>query len=191
MVSQFCSSRLLLVLIALVGLLLDGCSATVVVVAPPGNMSYTDRPALFGPRVSEDGLLGILIPIVSFNESNLLGCSDMKVTPMETDWIALVQRGDCEFLQKVRVLFERTLHCHVPLFFRLLFIFIIFFSLFFFYHLFSFFLFSFYLFFGFSFFGVTITFIGPNHAACWGEGSDCGRQQKWKLDCHGRHSRHE
>jgi len=54
-------------------------SASVVVIM--SNDSYSDRPAAFGPRLNSTGIIGTLIPIVAFNESNLLGCDDMAVYP--------------------------------------------------------------------------------------------------------------
>jgi len=58
--------------------------------------------ASFGPRVNESGIRGILIPMVFFNASNFLACDDMEDYPQTPNWIALVQRGDCPFIDKVR-----------------------------------------------------------------------------------------
>ncbi|KAG0165945.1 hypothetical protein DFQ30_007766 [Apophysomyces sp. BC1015] len=58
------------------------------------NESYVDRLAAFGPR-AENGLLGFLA-----EPADPRGCS--IVEPPCSDWVALVQRGGCSFITKVR-----------------------------------------------------------------------------------------
>jgi len=91
--------------------------------------SFLSRPASFGPHVvDEPGLPGYLIPVSSFSSTcfspsdlvqdpdwyhkNNTGCPPLCIDPakpkpevvplMRENWIALVQRGDCQFLSKVR-----------------------------------------------------------------------------------------
>lgn len=81
------------------------------------------RSAAFGPRVTQaPGLLGYVLPLSSFtypcpSNSTMLpvdddgpenwGCPELCVIddsrkPDKETWIALVQRGDCSFVDKVR-----------------------------------------------------------------------------------------
>ncbi|KAI9490110.1 hypothetical protein BDB00DRAFT_769404, partial [Zychaea mexicana] len=66
------------------------------------NMTYADHAAAFGPRLSEKGKLGFLIE----PEQDPTGCSPVVVEKppflQEDSWIALVRRGDCSFITKVR-----------------------------------------------------------------------------------------
>lgn len=56
-----------------------------------------DRIAAFGPRLTEEGLFGHLIAVESpYNH----GCDIVK--PSHDNWIALIERGNCTFIQKVR-----------------------------------------------------------------------------------------
>ena len=80
-------------------------------------VSFISRPAAFGAELVQP-LLGYVIPLSSFTapcSSNLsaaepppnLGCPPLCISgPHEPDrgdtWIALVQRGECEFVSKVR-----------------------------------------------------------------------------------------
>ncbi|KAF8895605.1 hypothetical protein BD779DRAFT_1609113 [Infundibulicybe gibba] len=77
-------------------------------------LSFPSRPAAFGAEIV-DPILGYIIPLSSFTvpcvrESTTYpppnpGCPDLCLSgpsrPSET-WIALVQRGQCEFVKKVR-----------------------------------------------------------------------------------------
>lgn len=99
------------------------------ILVPSANQSYFTRPASFGPsRVVDEGLWGTLMPIQTFLDTNnnhgciheALGASLrdnmhweklMKQTIIGTrknkhppsDWIALMERGECSFEQKVRL----------------------------------------------------------------------------------------
>ena len=83
--------------------------------SPP--LSFASRPAAFGAELAEP-LLGYVIPLNSFtvpcsdnssgvNLSPNLGCPTLCVSgpyePERTEtWIALIQRGKCQFVDKVR-----------------------------------------------------------------------------------------
>ncbi|KAJ3187784.1 hypothetical protein HDU85_006177 [Gaertneriomyces sp. JEL0708] len=68
------------------------------------NASCQDRLAAFGPPVSENGTLGFLTAASNLNAfGSVAGC--IPVTPPSTsNWIALVQRGECAFVEKVRAM---------------------------------------------------------------------------------------
>ena len=98
------------------------------ILVPSADVSYRTKPAGFGPdRVDEDGLWGTLIPIQiyldsgentgcveestsgtlreeGFAKESLLQTVMQKRTKKQppSDWIALVERGQCTFEQKVR-----------------------------------------------------------------------------------------
>lgn len=94
-----------------------GAESTVSVVDRSPAVSFASRPAAFGAELT-DPLLGYIIPLSAFtipcskNTSDVdispnLGCPDLCVNgphePEPTEsWIALVQRGKCEFVNKVR-----------------------------------------------------------------------------------------
>lgn len=91
--------------------------STVSVVDRSPPLTFASRQAAFGEQLS-DPLLGYVIPLSSFtapcvgNSSDAtrnpnLGCPTLCVTgPYEPErketWIALVQRGKCQFVDKVR-----------------------------------------------------------------------------------------
>ncbi|KAJ7437817.1 hypothetical protein B0H11DRAFT_1753366 [Mycena galericulata] len=94
-----------------------GAESTVSIVDRSPVLSFASRPAAFGAEII-DPILGYVIPLSSFtvpcessfNASMLpenRGCprlcisGEHKPDPSET-WIALVQRGGCEFVKKVR-----------------------------------------------------------------------------------------
>jgi len=91
-----------------------GTESTVSVVDHTPIVSFPSRPAAFGAEIN-DPLLGYVISLSSFtvqcsgNRTNLIppnsGCPDLCISgpdqPTEP-WIALVQRGKCEFVKKVR-----------------------------------------------------------------------------------------
>ncbi|KAF8903103.1 hypothetical protein CPB84DRAFT_1774829 [Gymnopilus junonius] len=92
-----------------------GTESTVSVVDRSPVVSFPSRPAAFGAEIN-DPILGYVIPLSSFTvpcsangSGNALpsnkGCPDLCINgtsqPTET-WIALVQRGKCEFVKKVR-----------------------------------------------------------------------------------------
>ncbi|KAI9256670.1 hypothetical protein BDA99DRAFT_517039, partial [Phascolomyces articulosus] len=61
-------------------------------------MTYADHAAAFGPRISENGKLGFLAE----PEQDPTGCSLVTLPPLEENWIALVRRGGCSFITKIR-----------------------------------------------------------------------------------------
>ncbi|KAG2208041.1 hypothetical protein INT46_010135 [Mucor plumbeus] len=63
------------------------------------NDTHLDKPAAFGPRLTKHGIIGklVLAPIES-NE----GCSPCE--SQGENWIAIVERGGCSFVDKVRSL---------------------------------------------------------------------------------------
>ncbi|KAJ7600866.1 hypothetical protein C8J56DRAFT_911488 [Mycena floridula] len=95
-----------------------GAESTVSIVDRSPTVSYPSRPAVFGVEISGP-ILGYVIPLSSFtspcssgNETQFGpmpndGCPRLCVNgPHQPDptesWIALVQRGKCEFVSKVR-----------------------------------------------------------------------------------------
>jgi hypothetical protein len=93
-----------------------GAESAVSVVDRTPALTFASRQAAFGPDLL-DSLLGYVIPLSSFTapcSANTLapsqptqnrGCPPLCVIgpndPTES-WIALVQRGDCQFVDKVR-----------------------------------------------------------------------------------------
>ncbi|KAJ3509160.1 hypothetical protein NLJ89_g5371 [Agrocybe chaxingu] len=92
-----------------------GSESTVSVIDRSPVVSFHSRPAAFGAEIN-DPLLGYVIPMSSFTvqcprndtlrvASQNYGCPDLCIDgerqPTEP-WIALVQRGKCEFVKKVR-----------------------------------------------------------------------------------------
>lgn len=74
---------------------------------------FPSRLAEFGPRIKIDGITGILLPIESLDENgNRNGCKVLKIPPtlkinnVDVPWIALVERGNCTFLQKINAMQE-------------------------------------------------------------------------------------
>ncbi|CAG8466159.1 785_t:CDS:2 [Acaulospora morrowiae] len=74
--------------------------ATIVVVVT--NVTYQDRIAAFGPRLTEEGFAGFIVPVEKLEEKNVKGCSKLKNEVNQKNWIALVERGQCSFIDKVR-----------------------------------------------------------------------------------------
>ena len=75
------------------------------VVLPSLPVSYRSRPAAFGPSTPPDGIWGSLAPISLFTGSDNLACNNKGHEPAKSrprDWIALVERGECLFADKVR-----------------------------------------------------------------------------------------
>ncbi|KAI8644785.1 hypothetical protein BD408DRAFT_412882 [Parasitella parasitica] len=60
------------------------------------NETFEDRSAVFGPRISPNGKIGFIVE----PSQDPTGCS--IVEPPCSDWIALVKRGGCSFITKVR-----------------------------------------------------------------------------------------
>jgi len=88
-----------------------GTESTVSIVDRTPPISYTSRPAAFGAEIT-DPILGYVIPLSAFTEPcnktdvhDNSGCPTLclkgDAKPGDT-WIALVQRGKCEFVKKVR-----------------------------------------------------------------------------------------
>ncbi|RKO87276.1 hypothetical protein BDK51DRAFT_43774 [Blyttiomyces helicus] len=83
------------------------------VVVGAGNATFSHRSAAFGPPISEDGLRArILAPSDTETSPHpptaplppaSKGCTPVY-PPSQTPWIALVQRGECSFIQKVRAM---------------------------------------------------------------------------------------
>jgi len=74
--------------------------ATIVVVAT--NVTYQDRIAAFGPRLTDEGLFGYIVSVEMIEDDNQKGCSKLKREVSTKNWIALVERGQCTFIEKVR-----------------------------------------------------------------------------------------
>ncbi|EAU86123.1 hypothetical protein CC1G_07202 [Coprinopsis cinerea okayama7 len=93
-----------------------GTESTVSIIDRTPPISFTSRPAAFGAEIT-DPILGYVIPLSAFTEPcaknktvteglpDNSGCPTLclkgDVKPDDT-WIALVQRGKCEFVKKVR-----------------------------------------------------------------------------------------
>ncbi|KAF9030201.1 hypothetical protein BDZ89DRAFT_1013927 [Hymenopellis radicata] len=91
-----------------------GAESTVSIVDRSPVVSFTSRPAAFGAEISSP-ILGYVIPLSSFtapcgslvDPPRNTGCPKLCIHgPHQPDptekWIALVQRGGCEFVSKVR-----------------------------------------------------------------------------------------
>jgi hypothetical protein len=64
-----------------------------------------DRIAAFGPRIDGDiGITGHLMKIPAGEEDDTFGCLPVQSPPKIKDWVALVERGQCSFLQKVKTM---------------------------------------------------------------------------------------
>ncbi|KAF0543559.1 transferrin receptor ectodomain, apical domain-containing protein [Gigaspora margarita] len=74
--------------------------ASVVLVAT--NATYQDRIAAFGPRLTDEGLFGYLVSIETIEDDNQKGCNKLKKKFANDSCIALVERGQCSFIDKVR-----------------------------------------------------------------------------------------
>ena len=68
------------------------------------NQVVKDLPANFGMEIPDSGVQGWLIPIELLGNSNL-GCERVQVQE-NLPWIALVQRGGCDFAKKVLMMQE-------------------------------------------------------------------------------------
>ncbi|CAG8748899.1 24230_t:CDS:2, partial [Gigaspora rosea] len=66
------------------------------------NATYQDRIAAFGPRLTDEGLFGYLVSIETIEEDNQKGCNKLKKKLTNDSRIALVERGQCSFIDKVR-----------------------------------------------------------------------------------------
>lgn len=74
---------------------------------------FPARTAEFGPRIKIDGITGILLPVELLDENgSKKGCEALKVPPAlkvnneDVPWIALIERGSCTFLQKIKAMQE-------------------------------------------------------------------------------------
>lgn len=92
----------------------------------PTDEIYPDRTADFGPRFPVAGMSGYLIPVEFLRDGDQWGCHPVEVeqlksspvyqllhstnnstgtdTPWPLPWIALVERGKCSFIEKVRAM---------------------------------------------------------------------------------------
>ncbi|SCV67348.1 BQ2448_5994 [Microbotryum intermedium] len=78
---------------------------------------YASRPASFGPHILLEPLQSYLYPITAFADTDMHACNLSSTpdeslhkypTPPRQGWIALIERGDCAFSQKVRFAQERN-----------------------------------------------------------------------------------
>ncbi|BGO98315.1 hypothetical protein RTBOTA2_002288 [Rhodotorula toruloides] len=71
------------------------------------NSLHPSRPSSFGPHIVNEPLRGLLFPIDIAAPTDDYGCTAKPVAPApftpSKPWIALVQRGQCPFSDKVRV----------------------------------------------------------------------------------------
>lgn len=72
---------------------------------------FPARTAEFGPGIKIEGLTGILLPIELLDENGRRdGCQVLKDPPTlqinneQVPWIALIERGSCTFLQKIKAM---------------------------------------------------------------------------------------
>ncbi|KAI8086704.1 uncharacterized protein BX664DRAFT_336567 [Halteromyces radiatus] len=83
------------ILISCCLLFISSIQATILVLST--NDTYMDRQAVFGPRLEQELIGHLSIPILS-----RYGCEPIDAPSM--DWIALVERGKCSFADKVRAM---------------------------------------------------------------------------------------
>ncbi|KAI8988655.1 hypothetical protein BDB01DRAFT_888495 [Pilobolus umbonatus] len=83
-------------------LLADLCYGTITVIST--NDTLIDRIAAFGPRI--DGDIGITGQLLQPSSVDNYGCAAITSPIPDNDWIALVERGECSFLQKVKSMQE-------------------------------------------------------------------------------------
>jgi hypothetical protein len=98
----------------LIFLFLTDCMCKIVVLN--SNETYPERIAAFGPRIEEDSnYSGVLVPVgyillngeesKEFGRENSNGCKIFEPPiPANISWIALVERGECTFVEKVRAM---------------------------------------------------------------------------------------
>ncbi|CAG8720518.1 390_t:CDS:2, partial [Funneliformis mosseae] len=66
------------------------------------NVTYQDRIAAFGPRLTDEGLFGDLVSVEDIEPDNKKGCNNLKNVIEVKNRIVLVERGLCSFIDKVR-----------------------------------------------------------------------------------------
>ncbi|PWA03822.1 hypothetical protein BB558_000018 [Smittium angustum] len=67
------------------------------------NRTFVDQKAAFGPTVGSSGITGQLFLIGKSIPGDEYGCLQTdEIYPKPENWIALVKRGKCPFVQKVR-----------------------------------------------------------------------------------------
>ncbi|TPX31242.1 hypothetical protein SmJEL517_g05383 [Synchytrium microbalum] len=92
-------------ILALVLLAAQQCSATVRVLSSVANETFTDRNGAFGVK-NTGNVIGYLIAASSLSsDRNEGGCMPVESPILdvpEFGWVALVQRGECSFVEKVR-----------------------------------------------------------------------------------------
>ncbi|KAL7308110.1 hypothetical protein PS15m_012004 [Mucor circinelloides] len=69
------------------------------IVIVSSNDTHLDKPAAFGPRLTKHGVLGNLILAPTESKQGCLPCASQG-----KNWIAIVERGGCSFVDKVRSL---------------------------------------------------------------------------------------
>lgn len=83
--------------------LISYCQATITLLA--SNDTLVDRIAAFGPRIDgEIGIVGLVSPPSLLASDSMYGCN--RVYHTQKNWIALVERGQCSFIQKVKAMQE-------------------------------------------------------------------------------------
>ncbi|KAL1922660.1 uncharacterized protein VTP21DRAFT_10199 [Calcarisporiella thermophila] len=65
------------------------------------NITLQDREAAFGPRLPSEGLHGNVVLLAFHDPDNADGCRPYLAEPLD-EWIAVVERGQCAFVEKVR-----------------------------------------------------------------------------------------
>ncbi|KAJ1680134.1 hypothetical protein EV182_000612 [Spiromyces aspiralis] len=79
------------------------CTVKASVTVLATNSTFQDREAAFGPHLSKNGLVGNLILVEDLERDNAPGCRRLQHSlGADETWIALVLRGDCPFVEKVR-----------------------------------------------------------------------------------------
>lgn len=65
------------------------------------NETFADRLASFGPLLPPEGLTGWLLDV---SDNNSKGCLPVDRKEIQKPWLALVERGECSFIDKVRAM---------------------------------------------------------------------------------------
>ncbi|KAG2228928.1 hypothetical protein INT48_004213 [Thamnidium elegans] len=64
------------------------------------NDTHIDKAAAFGPSLTKEGVIGNMFPPPKESKQ---GCNPIEAAPCE-NWIAIIERGGCSFVDKVRTL---------------------------------------------------------------------------------------
>lgn len=99
--------------IIIISLILSLSNVSAVIEVLRSGELFPARTAEFGPRIQMEGITGILLPIETLDEKGReFGCKVLKTPPslkinnIDVPWIALVKRGSCTFLEKVKAMQE-------------------------------------------------------------------------------------